>query len=60
MRIYGLDVKDRLRTLNRSKNFTYTILPANAHGYGAYDRYRTTIEPLATKKGLYKPNLKLY
>ena len=50
MRIYGLDVKDRLRTLNHAKNFRYTYPRPMDRGYGAYDRYRATNDPLSTLK----------
>jgi hypothetical protein len=36
--IYGLDVKDRMRSKNQSKNLDHTISRPSARGYGAYDR----------------------
>ena len=50
MRIYGLDVKDRKRSLNRSKIFTRAQSPPSARGYGADGRYRDDIEPLANQE----------
>jgi len=49
MRIYGLDVKDRLRTLNHPKLYAHRARPAIARGYGAGEalagRYRAAIDP---------------
>ena len=49
MRIYGLDVKDRLRTLNHPNLYARRARPAIARGYGAGEalayRYRAAIDP---------------
>jgi hypothetical protein len=42
MRIYGLDVKDRLRGENRSKFWRDRVRTYMARNYGAADRYQTT------------------
>jgi len=38
MRIYGLDVKDRVRTENHPKFWRDRVRAYVARGYGAYDR----------------------
>jgi len=42
MRIYGLDVKDRKRSKNRSKKYIIAYARTNARGYGADVQYCTT------------------
>ena len=49
MRIYGLDVKDRLRGENRSKFWRDRVRAYTARNYGADDRNQTARVPLSAQ-----------
>ena len=49
MRIYGLDVKDRLRGENRFKFWRDRVRAYMARNYGAVDRYQIAIGTLSTQ-----------
>ena len=49
MRIYGLDVKDRMRGENHPKFWRDRARAYMARNYGADDRYHTASIPLATR-----------
>ena len=48
MRIYGLDVKDRLRGKNTPKFMRDRVRAYMARNYGAVDRYQIAIATLST------------
>ena len=47
MRIYGLDVKDRKRSENRSKFWRDRVRAYTARNYGAVDRYQIASDTLS-------------
>ena len=49
MRIYGLDVKDRLRGENRFKFWRDRVRAYMARNYGAVDRYQIASDTLSTQ-----------
>ena len=49
MRIYGLDVKDRLRGENRSKFWRDRMRSYMARNYGADDRYQIASDTLSAQ-----------
>ena len=49
IRIYGLDVKDRLRGENRSKFWRDRVRAYMARNYGAVDRYQIASDMLSAQ-----------
>ena len=49
MRIYGLDVKDRLRGENRSKFWRDRVRAYTARNYGAINRYQIASDTLSAR-----------
>ena len=49
MRIYGLDVKDRVRTENHPKFTRDRVRAYTARNYGATDRYQIASDTLSAR-----------